>query len=100
MHEIDVVTLEWKPDVGVLGAKFDFAELRTEFLLPNLVTVEMDGNITGYANGLFAEAGVIDTYKIEPEYLLYLRELDGNRYVPTTGQRYSAMSVRRLDTSR
>ena len=89
--EIDVMTLEWKPNVLVL-VNHDFAELRTQLMLPSLVSTVIDGQVTGYA-----ESQPIETYKIEPEYLLYLRRVDGNGYVPVTGQRYSGMSVRTLN---
>lgn len=89
--EINVMTLQWKPNVVVL-TNSDFAELRTNLLLPNLVRVAIDDQVTGYGG-----SQPIDTYKIEPEYLLYLRRLEGGRYVPVTGQRYSGMSVRTLN---
>ena len=86
-----MITLEWKPNVVVL-TNHDFAELRTELLLPNLVRVMIDGEITGYGG-----SQPIETQKIEPEYLLFLRRLNDDRYVPVTGQRYSGMSVRTLN---
>ena len=89
--EIEVTTLEWKPNVIVL-TNSAFAEFRTHLLLPTLVRVEIDGQVTGYAG-----SQPLETYKIEPEYLLYLRKANDDKYVPTTGQRYSAMSVRTLN---
>jgi hypothetical protein len=89
--EVKVLTLESKPDV-VVSTDFDFAELRTRLLLPSFVTVVVDGQITGYGG-----SQPIKTYKIEPEYLLYLRKLSDDKYVPVTGQRYSGMSVRTLN---
>lgn len=89
--EIEVMTLEWKPNVVVL-TNHDFAELRGQLLLPSLVSVVIDGQVTGYGG-----SQPIETYKIEPEYLLYLRRLNGDKYVPVTGQRYSGMSVRTLN---
>jgi hypothetical protein len=87
--EIEVMTLEWAPNVIVL-VNHDFAVLRTQLLLPSMVSIEIDGQIIGYG-------GSIDTYKIEPEYLLYLRRLDDDKYVPVTGQQYAGMSVRLLN---
>ena len=89
--EINVMTLRWNPNVVVL-TNHDFAVFRTELFLPNLVRVVIDGQITGYGG-----SQPIETYKIEPEYLLYLRRLEGGGYVPVTGQRYSGMSVRTLN---
>lgn len=102
--EIDVMTLEWKPDVTALTTH-DFAELRTELLLPFLAEIRGDGQVTGYVPVQLRDdmavgkthTTVIQTYKIEPEYLLYLRRLEGDRYVPVTGQRYSGLSVRMLN---
>ena len=89
--EIEVVTIEWRSDVIVL-TNFDFSEIRTSLLLPSLVRVEVDGAVVGYG-----ESHSMKTYKIEPEYLLYLRRLNGERYVPVTGQRYSGLSARTLN---
>lgn len=89
--EIDVMTLEWKPDVIVL-TNFDFAELRPKLLLPVAVPVIVAGEIVDYAKVI----GGSQTYTVKPEYLLYLRRIDGGKYVAVTGQRYSGASVRRL----
>jgi hypothetical protein len=89
--EIVVITVQWKPPV-VVRTDFDFAELRTQLLLPSLVRLVMDGEVAGYGG-----SQPIETYKIEPEYLLYVRKLNGKEYVPVTGQRYSGMSVRTLN---
>ena len=54
---------------------------------------DIDGEIVDYAQ-MQPKA----TYTIEPEYLLYLRKSDReNTYIPVTGQRYSAASVRILN---
>jgi hypothetical protein len=70
----------------------DFAELQAQTVRPNLVPIEIDGQVTGYEG-----AEPIETCKFEPEYLLYLRRLSDDKYVPVTGQRYSGMSVRTLN---
>jgi hypothetical protein len=89
--EIQVMTLQWKRSVFVL-TNHDFAELQAATLRPNLVTIEIGGQVTGYEG-----PEPMETYKIEPEYLLYLRRHSDDKYVPVTGQRYSGMSVRTLN---
>ncbi len=89
--EIQVMTLQWKRSVIVL-TNHDFADLQAQTLRPNLVTIEIGGQVTGYEG-----AEPMETYKIEPEYLLYLRRHSDDKYVPVTGQRYSGMSVRTLN---
>ena len=91
VNEIHVMTLQWKRSVIILTNHY-FAEHRAELLLPNLVRVVIDGQVTRYGG-----SHPIDSHKIEPEYLLYLRRLEGDRYVPVTGQRYSGMSMRTLN---
>lgn len=91
-EEIDVMTLQWKPNVVVL-IDSDFAAIRQKLLLPSLFrVVKEDGEVTGYGG-----SQPISVHEIEPEYLLYLRRFDGDRYVPVSGQRYSGMSVRMLN---
>jgi hypothetical protein len=89
--EIVVMTVEWKPSV-IVRTNFDIAELRKRLLLPSLVRVVIDGQVNGYGG-----SQPLETYEIEPEYLLYLRKLNDEEYVPVTGQRYSGMSVRTLN---
>ena len=89
--KLEVVTLGLRPNALVL-INVDFAEFRTRLLLPRLVQVDIDGEITGYGG-----SSPIETYTIEPEYLVYLRKLKDNQYVPVTGQRFSGMSVRILN---
>jgi hypothetical protein len=89
--EVNVLTLEWKPDVIVL-TNSDFAELKSKLLLPVVVPVVIDGAIVDYGEVVRGDK----TYTVEPEYLLYLRHVDGTKYIPVTGQRYSGLSVRRL----
>ena len=90
--EIDVMTLEWKSNVIVL-TNFDFAELRSKLLRPVVVPVIEDGEIFDFARVISGN----HTYTIEPEYLLYLRRIDGNKFAPVSGQRYSGLSIRRLN---
>ena len=89
--EIDVMILEWNTSVVVL-TNCDFAELRNTLLLPVVVPVVISGEIAEYGEVIEGKK----TYTIEPEYLLYLRHIDGDKYVAVTGQRYSGLSVRRL----
>ena len=89
--EVNVITLEWNSNVLVL-TNYDFAELRTQLLIPVVAPVVIDGGIVDYGKVIGGEK----TYTIEPEDLLYLRHLDGDNYVAVTGQRYSGLSVRRL----
>jgi hypothetical protein len=90
--EIDVMTLEWNSNVIVL-TNSDFAELRSKLLRPVVVPVIEDGEIFDFAKVVSGN----HTYTIEPEYLLYLRRIEGNKFVPVSGQRYSRQSVRRIN---
>jgi len=87
--EIDVMTLAWRPDVVVMTS-YSFADLRTQLLVPR-PTVIIDGVDRWW------ESSPIKTSTIAPEYLLYLTRLDTGKFVPATGQRYSALSVRTLN---
>lgn len=92
-REIDVFPLEWKPNVVVL-TNTDFAKLRSTLVLPNLVAVEIEGEISDYGIGVGGQR----MHTIEPGYLLYLRQIDDGGFVAASGQRYSGLSVRRLDS--
>src|SRR5690606_6928528 len=71
-EEIDVITLEWKPDTIVLSNS-DFAEFRIKLLLPTAVPVVIDGQTAGF--GEIVQGSRTPT--VEPEYLVYLRRIDG-----------------------
>ena len=91
--EVHVITTEWAPKTTVLGLKTDFAKLRKRLLLPNLSAVEIDGYITDW--GISEQ---LDKSEIVPEYLLYLKHSgETNRFVPVSGQRWAAASVRCLN---
>jgi hypothetical protein len=89
-EEIEVLTIEWKPG-GIVLTNHEFAEISTSLLLPSHITVVDNGKVIGYGDSKGK------TYTIEPEYLLYLRRLSGQRFVPVTGQRFSGKCVRILN---
>lgn len=90
--EICVITTNWKPNV-LVSLNADLANLLTRKLLPNLCAVEIDGKIVDWT---ILRNQV--RHEITPEYLLYLKETDQKgTFVPTTGQRWSAASVRLLN---
>ena len=91
--EIQVVTTEWKPKTIVLGFRTGFAQLRDRQLLPTLSAVEINGEIAEWGN---VDDG--NSTKVVPEYLLYLKKSERqNDFVPVTGQRWSAASIRFLN---
>jgi hypothetical protein len=81
--EIDVMTLELRPYNIIVLVNHRFAELRSKLLRPVTVPVEVEGNTVGFAEVTSGDK----TYTIEPEYLLYLKRIEGDRFSPVTGQR-------------
>ncbi|MCA9196457.1 MAG: hypothetical protein KDA87_02925 [Planctomycetales bacterium] len=90
--ETCVITTNWKPNV-IVGLNTDLAVLRTRQLLPNLCAVEIEGEIVDWTIQPNPER-----HEITPEYLLYMKATDQKgTFVPTTGQRWAAASVRLLN---
>lgn len=91
--EINVVTTEWGPKSVVLGLRTRLVKLRKRMLFPNLVAVVLADEVTDW--GIMENSEKIE---IVPPYLLYLKNTGiENTFVPVTGQRWSADSVRNLD---
>ena len=92
-ENVEVIATEWSPKAMVLGVKSGLAVFRSRLLLPCLSAVEIDGEITDWGIMKGAEGNTV-----VPEYLLYLKrsKLDG-KFVPTTGQRWSRLSIRVLN---
>lgn len=91
-QEIRVITTQWEANTVAVGVRTRFAVFQERMLLPNLISVEIDGKITGWGLG-----ESLPETEVVPEYLLYLKYSGReNIFVPVTGQRWAGASVRIL----
>lgn len=91
-QEIRVITTQWEANTAAVGVRTRFAVFQERMLLPNLISVEIDGKITGWGLG-----ESLPETEVVPEYLLYLKYSGReNIFVPVTGQRWAGASVRLL----
>lgn len=91
-QEIRVITTQWEANTAAVGVRTRFAVFQERMLLPNLISVEIDGKITGWGLG-----ESLPETEVVPEYLLYLKYSGReNIFVPVTGQRWAGASVRIL----
>ena len=89
---IKVMTIEWTRKNIVL-VNSDFAKLPKKCLRPRpLQIVGENDNVVEY---IFD--GTVETNEFEPEYILFLQRVRGDEFIPVTGQRWGALSIRILN---
>jgi len=89
--QIEIMHLKWKPSVFVLGNS-SFMSFQSRMPLPNVMSVVLDGKVTGYAT-----VSGDKPYVVTPEYLLFLRRQKDGSYAPASGQRYAGKSSRMIN---
>ena len=91
---INVHTVQW-PKKRMVLINYAFADLRRTKTkaLSKSIPILRPGELELKADEINAKTnGSLETIVVEPVYLLFLKQIDGD-YVPVTGLRYSAASV-------